>query len=322
MTSKTIIISALQDNSARGILTLFQEDDLLKCRLRTYNLSPLSKFCKLGIYHNNEVFSANLIEKNGVYESSFVGSFNMENDFYVALIDVGNNNEVLLAGGTYQGFYFSDNSVFLEHENFLNKVNNLQKEKILETNNRVEKCEDCDKCAKCKYKEFFYSQQTESVISDALLEKAQATTITENLTLKNIDNQENLVTNSLADDEIDAKKDSENQNVDIKKVEKAILPQIEKLFSEYEENIELNSLISNSKFVKVEENGENYSIGAIYESDNIKYICYAIKRDYNINPPKEIGENFQWLPIDPDDPLSVGYYVVFQDAKDLKIVKI
>ena len=80
MTSKTIIISSPQGSSERGIITLFQEDDLLRCRLRTYNLKEISKYCKLGIYHCNEVFSANLIEKNGVYESSFVGDFNIEKD--------------------------------------------------------------------------------------------------------------------------------------------------------------------------------------------------------------------------------------------------
>ena len=120
MKSKTIIISAPEENNTRGILTLFQEDDLLKCRLRVYNLEKISRYCKLGIYHQNEVFSANLIERNNVYESSFVGNFDIDQDFYTALIDTEKNNQVLLAGGTYQGFYFNDNSVFLESENFSN----------------------------------------------------------------------------------------------------------------------------------------------------------------------------------------------------------
>ena len=288
MTSKTIIISSPQGSSERGIITLFQEDDLLRCRLRTYNLKEISKYCKLGIYHCNEVFSANLIEKNGVYESSFVGDFNIEKDFYVALIDTAENNNVLLSGGTYQGCYFSDNSVFFETHNADN--NNIKEKEEIVNQNQVECGEDCDKCANCKYKEYFYSQQN---VQD--LKKEQ------NLNSNNKENQ---------------------QTIKIEKVETSILPQIESLFNEYEQNEQLNSLISNSKFVKINENGERYSIGAIYEDDSIKYICYAIKRDYNITPPKELGENYQWLPLDPEDPLSVGYYVVFQDAKDLKILKI
>ena len=287
MTSKTIIISSPQGNSERGILTLFQEEDLLKCRLRTYNLAPISRYCKIGIYHCNEVYSANLIEKNGVYESSFVGNFKIEEDFYVALIDTEENNNVLLAGGTYQGCYFNDNSVFLETQ----KLDNDIKEKKETINqNEVDCGEDCDKCAKCKYKEYFYSQQN----------------------INDLDVEQNL----------SAKSNENQQEIRIKKVTASILPQIESLFQEYEQDEQLNKLISNAKFVKINENGERYSIGAIYEDDTIKYICYAIKRDYNITPPKELGENYQWLPLDPEDPLSVGYYVVFQDAKDLKIVKI
>ena len=53
MKSKTIIISALEENNTRGILTVFQDDELLKCRLRVYNLEKISRYCKLGIYHEN-----------------------------------------------------------------------------------------------------------------------------------------------------------------------------------------------------------------------------------------------------------------------------
>ena len=56
--------------------------------------------------------------------------------------------------------------------------------------------------------------------------------------------------------------------------------------------------------------------------DEIKYICYAVMRSTNCQPPKELGEHYQWLPLDKDDPLSDGYFIVFQDATDLKIVEL
>ena len=84
----------------------------------------------------------------------------------------------------------------------------------------------------------------------------------------------------------------------------------------------MNKLIENSKFVKIGEDGEQYSIGAIYANDQIKYICYAIKCNYNSPVPEELGKNYQWLPLDQEDPLSEGYYIVYQDAVDLKIVEI
>lgn len=318
MESKTIIMSSTNDNSVRGILTIFIEDDLLKCRLRTYNLPALSPECKLGIYHEKEVYSANLIERKGVYESSFVGDFFMDKDFYIALIETEQNNQVLLSGGTYQGYYFNDNSVFLNSNEFENKDKNFAntnnkyqffKQKSNEQINNAENnakdleiCKDsCDKCEKCKYKEFFYSQQ-ENIVTDSA-----------NKELNTKDEQKEQHNSNL-------KEFISEQNIE--KLTSTILPQFENLFNSCGQDEELNKLILNSKFVKIDEAGEQYSIGVIYENEEIKYLCYAIKQDYNLTPPKELGENFQWLPIDALDPLSSGYFVVFQDATDLKIVKI
>ena len=342
MKSKTIIISAIEENNTRGILTLFQEDDLLKCRLRVYNLSKISRYCKLGIYHENEVYSANLIERNNVYESSFVGSFDIDKDFYVALIDTSKDNQVLLAGGTYQGFYFNDNSVFLNSENFSNNQKN-ENQNFLNNSNIIEQdcLEDCDKCANCKYKEFFYSQQNE--LTNSLNVKTEKNTtdgtfLSTNKFVSEI-NINSLEQNDLQGEQINQENKPNNPGKEqsyqqtaqcdevlekekIKNIVNSILPQFDNLFANYEADEQLNSLIENSKFVKINENGEQFSIGAIYEENNLKFICYAIRRDYNINPPEELGEHYQWLPIDSEDPLSVGYYVVFQDASDLKIVEL
>ncbi len=272
MKSKTIIISTPNgDKAGRGILTLYIEDDLLKCKLRLYNVEKLNRYCKLGVYHNNEVSSANLIEREGVYYSSLVGDFNLDADFYCAIIDTSNNNAVLLAGGTYAGFYFNDNSVF--------------EEKPTQNENEVENaCENAPNCANCKYKEYFYSTEG----------KIQAERPAENT-------QENAPSN-------------------IPTIIDSILPQFDYIFKNYESNAELNTLIENSKFVKMSEG--NFSLGAIYENENLKLICYAVKANYNSPAPEELGKHYQWLPLDKDDPLSDGYYLVFQDAKDLKIIDV
>ena len=307
MKSKTIIVSSPEENNTRGILTLFQEDDLLKCRLRVYNMDKLSKHCKLGIYHQNEVMSSNLIERNRVYESSFVGNFDIDQDFYVALIDTGNNNQVLLAGGTYQGFYFNDNSVFLDSENFSHKQTNLTQNF---QENIEDKCEEnCDKCENCVYKKAFYLKENsnnftceKSIKNDSMGDNCEQELVS--FTDENIERNEDL-----------AKQEIENFVT-------SIIPQLEDLLRIYPEDKNLNSLIENGKFVQINDNGEGFSIGVIYKENKIQYICYAIKRDCNINPPKELGKNYQWLPLDAEDTLSEGYYVVFQDVTDLKIVEI
>lgn len=318
MKSKTIIISE-QNSSGRGILTLYLEDDLLKGKLRIYDLPKLNPTCKLGVYHNNEVYSSNLIYKNGFYSTSLVGNFNLDADFYTAIIDTNLNNKVILSGGTYAGFYFDDNSVFspLKEEtkptyeqllndedyniNYKQETDSLELEQTeishetLPQNNKSKKNCNFPDCASCKYKEYFYSNnplpellQTKNDI------KAESPLPTETL------EKENNITSILD----------------------SLLPQFDYILKNYPKNDELNKLIDNAKFVRIAEGESNYSIGAIYEEQNIQYICYAIKCNYNTPAPEELGKFYQWLPTDATDPLSEGYYIVYQDAHDLKIIEI
>lgn len=283
MKSKTIIISSQDENNkGRGILTLFQEDDLLQCRLRLYNVPSLNRYCKLGVYHQDQVYSANLLEKNGAYESSLVGDFDIDLDFYTAIIDTTNNNKVLLAGGTYAGFYFNDQTIF--------ETETKETEQIVEQTTNT--CEDCEKCKTCKYKEYFYAQQKEETNEIKTLENTTQEKVEEN---------------------------TENET---KSIIMSIIPQFKYVFENYPIDETLNNLIPNSKFVKINENNEQYSIGAIYKEDEMKYICYAVLCNYNTPAPIELGEHYQWLPLDKEDPLSEGYFIVFQDANDLKIVEL
>lgn len=274
MKSKTIILNSQTENkSGRAILTLYDEDELLKCRMRLYNTPKLTRQAKIGIYHQNQVYKANLIERGGAYESSLVGDFDFDQDFYSAIINTENNNQVLLAGGTYAGFFFNDNSVF-SSENEVETAENNSAENTTPNS--------CSMCENCKYKEYFYAEKQ-----------------------------------SIPPEPTPAK-ESEFES----ELTRALAPQFDYVFANYPANTELNSLLPNSKFAMVKENQKEYSIGAIYENNEMKFICYATKCDYNAPPPAELGPHFQWLPIDKEDPLSMGYYLVFQDAKDLKIIDI
>lgn len=301
MKSKTIILSS-ENNSDRGILTLAMEDDLLKCKVRLYNLSPLNSDCKIGIYHQKQTYSSNLIKRCDCYESSLVGDFDMDKDFYCALVDTSCNNAIIVSGGTYAGYFFNNNNVFdnldnlddLETNNLEDFNQNLQGiddyNSILDENgtNTAQNCNDCDtdKCANCKYKEYFYSSENKvsAQVEQMPTQSSQPVGV-----------ESSLLT--------------------------SIIPQFNYIFENYTADDLLNKLISNGKFVKIEDGPNSYSLGAIYENDEIKYICYATKKDYNQDPPEEIGKNYQWLPLDQEDPLSEGYYIVYQDAKDLKILQ-
>lgn len=343
MKSKTIIISSQNNGeNSRGILTIFMEDDLLKCKLRLYNITTLNRYCKLGIYHQNEVYSANLLEKNGSYTSSFVGNFDIEKDFYTAIIDTSNNNNVILCGGTYSGFFFNNQSVFdqIEKENpntnlvdYEEEINNIESLSNTQFNTQnetnIEK-EDtfCNKCETCKYKEFFYSQKENFSPSTINTLGSVKENSKECLHATNIAQNKNVIANETRSSQNISQNAQETQlnNVSLTpekshSILNSIIPQFEYVFENYKADETLNNLIPNGKFVKINENQEQFSIGAIYENENMKYICYAVLKDYNSEPPQELGEHYQWLPLDKEDPLSEGYYIVFQDANDLKIVE-
>ena len=154
--------------------------------------------------------------------------------------------------------------------------------------------EETEKCKNCKYKEFFYSNQAEIAQT-----KTQET-------------PPNLIENIP-----EIPKESPQPSI-----KHSLIPQFKYVFENYPNDDVLNNLIPNSKFVKIEENQSSYSIGAIYDEEEMKYICYAVLCNYNSPVPEELGEHYQWLPLDKEDPLSEGYYIVFQDAVDLKIVDI
>ncbi|MBR6778928.1 MAG: hypothetical protein IKM43_02105 [Clostridia bacterium] len=209
MKSKTLILSSIaKEHDGRGILTLYQEDDLLKCKLRLYNTAELTAYCKLGIYHKKEVFTANLLNKSGQYESSFVGDFDIDADFYCAIIDTKNNNNVILAGGTYAGYYFNDTAVFDT------KSATDDEAEQQETIQPETTCEDCDKCKNCKYKEYFYSEQNLHL---------QKTTEKETETKKDCD----ILTNTTKDLKQD---ETQNQAEKLASILDSIIPQFKYVF--------------------------------------------------------------------------------------------
>ncbi len=309
MKSKTIIISNESNANARGIMTIYDENDILKCKIRLYNISKLSPTCRLGIYHKGEVFTANLINRNSYYESSFAGEFDMTQDFYTAIIDTALNNQVVLSGGTYAGYFYNDNLFNTDNSNDTiiddNQISNNQ------IADNIDNITECDKCKNCKYKDYFYSHNdTDCDINNNTNNKEII------IPTQNINNAHTVKSTNKLDTNDNSNQQSAHTIID------SIIPQFQYIFDNYEQNAELNNLIKNSKFVSIKDNDEEYSIGAIYDNDNLAYICYAVKCNYNTPAPDELGEYHQWLPLNADDPLSDGYYIVYQDAKDLKIVEI
>ena len=301
MKSKTLILQSQTANkNGRAILTLSQQDDLLSTKWSLYNCASLSPQTRLGIYHKNQVYSSNMLYKDGAYTSSLVGDFDMNSDFYCAVIDTEHDNTALLAGGTYAGYFFDDTSVITKN------LNNSFSKISPSTQTKEKKAEDCSQvcnastnqdynpCKSCKYKAYFYSQTAPT--SQQTSPQTTTSTADDATPTPNTEKKNSIVEN--------------------------LLPQFDYIFKNFPECEELNTRIPNSRFAKISEGNSTYCIGAIYQEQQLQYICYAVPSSYNTPAPEELGKFHQWLPLDPDDPLSDGYHIVYQDAHDLKIIEV
>lgn len=95
-----------------------------------------------------------------------------------------------------------------------------------------------------------------------------------------------------------------------------IADQIDELFARYPREKNLENLIDNSMWCKIDTDTDNkyYVVGIIKENNDIKYICYGVPGNYNIEPPLELKDYSQWLPTDPSAPYDNGYWVMYQDS--------
>ncbi|MBQ8522840.1 MAG: hypothetical protein IJ458_04215 [Clostridia bacterium] len=371
MFCKTIILSNsenLTSNAPKGILTLSKENSMVKGKIRLYNLSYLPQSTKIGLYINESVHIYPIVKKNNYYEFDINNNIDISQSIYCALIDTSNNKKVLLEGGSFNGFYFTDSpfDAVLEakDEQLEQNIDNALKE--------IEPCEKCN-CSDCEYKKFFYDNHSQS--NNSNLNSSNKNNISQhncdientyfNSTLENnvpqfevvdsiqsniidklnnelIDDINNhnfnfdkcesdVITNNLVNDTLRTNKERHvkdeisklNNSKNNEKLEflNDIIYQLDEMFERYPNDEVLTNIIPNSRFISVD--GDNpYVLGVIYEDDMLKYIAYGVPAQYNSLPPKDFGRHYQWLPLNPRDVMSDGYFMIYQDALNGNIVEI
>lgn len=102
-----------------------------------------------------------------------------------------------------------------------------------------------------------------------------------------------------------------------------IIYQLDEMFKQYPNDELIMSIIPNSRFVKVStDQASPYILGVIYEDKIMRYIAYGVPASYNSLPPVDFGQNYQWLPLNPDDIMSDGYFMIYQDASNGQVVNL
>ena len=102
-----------------------------------------------------------------------------------------------------------------------------------------------------------------------------------------------------------------------------ISEQIDDLFEKYPAEEDLERIVPNSKWVRVDYEGsdKSYVIGLIYEMEVLKYVAYGVPATSS-DISQGIDEYSQWLPIDPANPDGKGYFVIYQDAVTGKSIRL
>lgn len=179
---------------------------------------------------------------------------------------------------------------------------------------------NCKDCRNCEYKDYFFNTTNQTT---------QLQNTSDIQTDKNLSDEVNKDTSTQQYSEHTSPiyEQTDTQRIDTAEGEQffaSIVDQLEQMFKEYPLDENLMKIIPNSQIIKVEDSFDNtsYIVGTMYDDEKIKYLLYGVPARYNTAPPKELGTSYQWLPVDPDDPMSDGYYIVYTDITTGKPVPI
>lgn len=90
---------------------------------------------------------------------------------------------------------------------------------------------------------------------------------------------------------------------------------IDKLFANAEKDKELGDLLTDMEWVKVAFDGHKISVGRAGNA----FLCYAVGGVYEKVSP--LGDEAQWLPSQRETPTGNGYWLIFQNLADGRIIK-
>ena len=293
---KSIVLSDTEGSNQKAVLSL-EEDGLgVRGTVRLYNFShELAGVSSLGFYVDQKVYKAGLTFKSHMLYDFFIDLKEIPNKFTCAVVNFQNAVARPILYGSSDGnnddIYgsiiseLSNNNTAQNAEKVLDKYGvdfDDEEKKVIEKEIDDAMCDDCKACSNCVYKKYFFENQTEtqSLEKDEVVETPQAEAETELFFDK-------------------------------------LKPQIDKLFQSNPIEDNLQSIIPNSKWVKVdyEDDGDFYVFGLLYDDQqNVRYVCYGVPAVFEEEPPKELSGYPIWLPLDKENVQGFGYWLTYQDA--------
>ena len=105
-----------------------------------------------------------------------------------------------------------------------------------------------------------------------------------------------------------------------------IQPQLDELFTKFPHFKELEELVANTEWVKVNytpNEEHHYILGKLYDGAEVTHLCYGIPSKSRFSaPPESLAEYCQWLPKKIEDEDGEGYWVMYQNARTGENIKL
>ena len=92
----------------------------------------------------------------------------------------------------------------------------------------------------------------------------------------------------------------------------SVKPQLDEIFVCFPECDDLEEVVPNSKWAKIQVEDGFYVVGLILDGEVVRYISYGVPATKNSCPPSEIRDVAVWLDDGKTD--GKGYWVIYQDA--------
>ena len=301
---KSIVLSDVAEKSnKKAVLTIEEVESGLKGLVRLYNFDrELEGISSLGFYIDKKVYKAGLTYKSFMLYEFFIDLNQFPTKFSCAVVNFQNAIATPILFGTSEG---NQDNIYGNIVAEIARDNSLQnatkvldqhsvgfdEEEQQEIEKQIDKeCDKCD-CEACVYKKYFLEH-----------------------------NQEKTTTQST---EMEASSTNETKEGEIEFFQR-LKPQIDKLFEKFPSETNLQRLMPDSKWVKVdyEDDGDFYVFGLLYDPlGQVKYVCYGVPAIYEENPPEELSGFPVWLPLDKENDSRFGYWLTYQDASTGEPVK-
>lgn len=332
---KTVILTSDKNRDFKAILNLKNKEGII----RFFSSNLTNSNLALGIKQETNILKIPLKLNGSNCAFSLPDNFDYKKNVMCAVVDVSNAfcPEIILSGSVNKpsenvkietAFVQTkpeDTSLLYEQESDA-QIDSLIDKNLEEDNKSIY----YDSCATCKYRKAFYEEGCCcSRVSSAKIKEMESSHGDTSSVLIEKDYQvldDNNVNKTINKQDFNFQNAQETEKV-LDSFYFQVKPQIDALFERYKSDEVLDGIIANSKWVRVAYDGgeEFYVLGLIFnefDKEQVDFICYGVPSSTPDNPPEDIKDYAQWLPVDMSQEKGEGYFIVYQNAVNGETVSV